>query len=153
MADGHTPSHVQCLECWVREQAAPPEAQMRILAREDWLSETAAFIPRAMNQDQAVAAEMLTAALTRYVRAFGVSMAAPRIATMLMVLREQATRQMIMARILEARKAINARARACYARGDIGGAHEIEAEPTPDYPGKDRDDAWLSQEQERGAAA
>jgi len=152
MADGlHTPEHVRCLACWAREQAAPLEAQLRILTHEDWEAETAAFVPRAMTQDQAVAAEMLTAALGRFIRAFGVNMAAPRIASMLMVLRHQAKWQKITSRILAARASINRRARAAWERGDTDAMRAIQDEPTPDYPGKARDDAWLREGQPRPA--
>lgn len=154
MADGlHTPGHVRCITCWVREQSAPPEAQLRILVREDWLAETAAFIPRAMTRDQGVAAELLTMALERFIEAYGVDVAAPRIASTLMVLRLQAKRQKVMARILAARAEINARARAAWEQGDTNAMRAIEAEPTPDYPGKDRDDAWLKEDQPFADAA
>ncbi len=148
MADGlHTPGHVRCITCWVREQSIPTEAQLRILVREDWLAETAAFIPRAMTRDQGVAAELLTMALERFVDAYGVDIAAPRIASILMVLRLQAKRQKVMARILTARAEINQRARQAWQRGGEAAARAIEAEPTPDYPGKARDDAWLKDDQ------
>ena len=82
MADGlHTPGHVRCITCWAREQAVPPEGQLRILVREDWLAETAAFVPRVMTREQGVAAELLTMALDRFVDAYGVDVAAPRIAS------------------------------------------------------------------------
>lgn len=148
MADGlHTPGHVRCITCWVREQAVPPEGQLRILVREDWLAETAAFVPRVMTREQGVAAELLTMALDRFVDAYGVDVAAPRIASILMVLRLQAKRQKVMARILTARAEINQRARQAWQRGGEAAARAIEAEPTPDYPGKARDDAWLKDDQ------
>ena len=148
MADGHhTPGHVRCITCWAREQAVPPEGQLRILVREDWLAETAAFVPRVMTREQGVAAELLTMALDRFVDAYGVDIAAPRIASILMVLRLQAKRQMITARILAARADINRRARGAWDRGDTNAMREIEAEPTPDYPGKAKDDEWLKDDQ------
>lgn len=148
MADGHhTPGHVRCITCWAREQAVPPEGQLRILVREDWLAETAAFVPRVMTREQGVAAELLTMALDRFVDAYGVDVAAPRIASILMVLRLQAKRQKVMARILTARAEINQRARQAWQRGGEAAARAIEAEPTPDYPGKARDDAWLKDDQ------
>lgn len=148
MADGlHTPGHVQCLTCWAREQAVPPEAQLRVLVHEDWVAEAGAFVPRAMTQEQGVAAELLTMALGRFVAAYGVDLAAPRVASILMVLRLQAKRQKIMGRILAARASINARARVAWQRGGEAAARAIEAEPTPDYPGKAQDDAWLKDDQ------
>ncbi len=148
MADGlHQPAHVRCLECWAREQAMPHEAQLRVLANEDWIAEAGAFVPRAMTQDQAVSSEMLTAALGRFIGAYGVDLAGARLAAMLGVLRAQAKRQKIMARILAAREPINARARQAWGRGDTDAMRAIEAEPTPDYPGKARDDAWLREDQ------
>lgn len=147
MADGHTPRHVQCIACWVREQSAPPEAQLRVLVREDWLAETAAFVPRAMTREQGVAAELLTLGLRQFIEAFGVDIAAPRVAAVLMALRLQAKRQKIMARILAARADINRRAREAWERGDTNAMRAIEDEPTPEYPGKASDDAWLREDQ------
>ena len=148
MADGiYRPEPVRCPDCWAREQAAPPEAQLRILAQEDWLAEAAAFIPRTMTQDQAVAAEMLTVALGRFISAYGVGLAGARLAAMLGVLRVQAKRQKITGRILAARASINARARATWKHDEI---EVIEAEPTPDYQGKARDDAWLRDQEALG---
>lgn len=151
MADGlHTPAHVRCLTCWARDEAVPPEAQLRALVHEDWCVEIGAFMPRTMTQDQAVASELLTSALRRYIEVYGVDLAAPRIATALMVLRVEAKRQKVNARILAARAPINARARAAWQRGGEGAARAIEAEPTPDYPGKARDDAWLKEQEGLG---
>lgn len=151
MADGHhVHERVRCLTCWSREQAAPPEAQLRMLTHEDWCAEVGAFLPRAMNQNQAVASEMLTTALARFVHVYGVDIAAPRIATALIVLRLEAKRQKINSRILAAREPINARARAAWQRGGEAAARAIEAEPTPDYPGKASDDAWLREQEALG---
>jgi hypothetical protein len=150
MADGHfIPEHVRCLHCMAREQVMPPEAQIRVLVHEDWVAEVGAFEPRPMTQDQAVAAEMLTTALNRFIGVYGVDIAAPRIASTLGVLRLQAKRQMITNRIIAARAPINRRARAAWERGDTDAMRAIEAEPTPDYPGKALDDAWLGEAQPR----
>lgn len=151
MADGLHPSvHVRCLTCWAREEAVPAEAKLRALVHEDWCAEIGAFLPRAMNQDQAVASEILTHALGRFIEVYGVDIAAPRIATTLMVLRLEAKRQKINARILAAREPINRRAKAAWERGDTNAMRTIEAEPTPDYPGKARDDAWLKEQEALG---
>lgn len=147
MADGlHIPQHVRCLTCVAREQAIPAEAQLRILASEDWVAEIGAFEPRTMTQEQAVASEMLTNALHRFAAVYGVDVAAPRIASMLMMLRLEAKRLKINGRILAARDGINQRARRAWERGDTDAMRAIEAEPTPDYPGKASDDAWLAQD-------
>lgn len=141
MADGSETDH--CPHCRAREAVFPVEAQLRILATEDWSPETLAFIPRAMTQQQAVAAEMLTTALAGYWRAYGVAVTGTRLNSFILVLRDMAKRERIMGRILAARADINARARACYERGDRAAAQAIEAEATPDYPEKTRDEAWL----------
>lgn len=137
----HT-EHV-CQRCQAMDAAVPTEAQLRILATEDWDPKTLAFIPRSMTQEQAVAAELYVAAIGRFTRAFGVETAGARLSATLDSLRVQALRMRITLRTLDARAEINARARAAWESGDTGAMRAIEAEPTPDYPGKDRDDAWL----------
>lgn len=132
-----------CPRCIAQHKAMPLEHQMRMLTTEDWSPETFAFIPRAMNQEQAVAAELLTVGIGRYWRAFGTDCMGARIGALLLVLRDNAKRERITRRILQARADINARARQAYERGDIAGAGIIEAEPTPHYPGIDRDAAWM----------
>lgn len=142
MPDGtqhlHTP--LECLRCKARDASLPPEALLRALIEEDWDATREDFTPRAMDQDQAVAVALLDNALGKYIRAFGVDIAGARLNRLLMVLRHQARLARATARILEARSDINSRARDRYERGDIGGAHAIEAEATPDYPGKARDE-------------
>jgi hypothetical protein len=143
MADGHSPDHVHCLECWSRRQMLPAEALARITMTEDWSPEDMAFEPRPMTQEQAVAAELMTAAIGRYWKAFGVDLTGARLNALLLVLRERAKATRANARILQARAGINARARQAFGRGDTDAMRAIEAEPTPDYPGKARDDAAL----------
>jgi hypothetical protein len=143
MADGHSPDHVHCLECWARRQMLPPEALARVTMTEDWAPEDMAFEPRPMTQEQAVAAEMMTAAIGRYWKAFGVDLTGARLNALLLVLRERAKATRANARILQARAGINARARQAWGRGDTDAMRAIEDEPTPDYPGKARDDAAL----------
>jgi hypothetical protein len=121
----------------------PLEHQIRIFTTEDWSAEVCDFIPRPMNQEQAVAAELLTSAIGCYWRVFGVECLGSRLKCLLLTLRHEAKRIRITARVLRARADINARARTCYERGDIAAAHAIEAEPTPDYPGDARDAEWL----------
>lgn len=133
-----------CIRCRTHDACVPVEEQLRALATEDWSPADEAFHPRAMNQEQAVAAEMLTAALGRYVKAFGLELAGARLGAMLATLRVQSRTSRVMARILEAREPINLRAREQYERGDIAAAQAIEAEQTPEYPGRDRDMLWLA---------
>lgn len=147
MADGHTPDHVACLECWTRQKSMPSEITARIFMTEDWSPEDMAFEPRPMTQEQAVAAELMTLAIGRYWKAFGVDLTGARLNALLQVLRERAKAARRDARILKARASINARARAAWNRGDTDAMRAIEAEPTPDYPGKARDDAWLGEDQ------
>lgn len=133
-----------CNRCRTLDACVPLEEQLRALATEDWSPTDEAFHPRAMTQEQAVAAEMLTAAFGRYVKAFGLELSGARLGAMLTVLKVQARTGRVMARILDAREPINLRAREQYARGDIAAAHAIEAEATPEYPGRDRDMLWLA---------
>lgn len=135
----------ECLDCKAREQAIPPDAALRILISEDWDSEKLAFEPRAMNQDQAVAVALFANAVGHFWRAFGVETTGARLNALILVLRERARIMRIHNRILEARADINARARAAWELGDTTAMRAIEAEPTPDYPGKARDDAYLAE--------
>lgn len=132
-----------CPRCTAQHKAMPLDAQVRILLVEDWSPDDMAFIPRAMNQEQAVAAELFITAVGRYWRAFGTDCMGGRLRSLLLILRDNAKRERITRRILQARADINAHARARYERGDTAGAHIIEAEPTPDYPGDVRDAAWM----------
>lgn len=133
MADGHSPDHVHCLECWSRRQMLPPENVARVTMTEDWSPEDMAFEPRPMTQEQAVAAELMTAAIGRYWKAFGVDLTGARLNALLLILRERAKATRANARILQARADINARARQAFGRGDTDAMRAIEAEPTPDY--------------------
>lgn len=138
-----SPSSYSCPRCVAQQKAMPLEHQVRIFTTEDWSPEAYAFIPRPMNQEQAVAAELLIFAVGRYWRAFGVECLGARLNCLLLILRDRAKHMRINARILEARAEINARARTCYERGDIAAAYAIEAEPTPEYPGDVRDAEWM----------
>lgn len=138
------PDHI-CLRCQSIDAAIPTEAQLRILTTEDWDPKIVTFLPRAMTQEQAVASEMLTSALARFTRAYGPEIAGARLSAVLDSLRVQIIRHRITMRILKAREPINARVRQAWLRGDPNAARSIEMEPTPDYPGKARDDAWLNE--------
>jgi hypothetical protein len=98
-----------------------------------------------------VASELLTSALGRFVTAYGVDIAGARLGALVSILRAQAKRQKITERVLRARSEINRRARLALELGDGDGALEIQNEPTPEYPGKARDDAWLRSEERGGA--
>jgi hypothetical protein len=133
-----------CPRCIAQHKAMPLEHQVRIITTEDWSPETLAFIPRPMNQEQAVAAELLTSAIGRYWRAFGVECLGARLNCLLLILRDRAKHMRITARILCARADINARARAAWQRGDTDAMRAIEAEPTPPYAGDGQDAQWLA---------
>lgn len=144
MADGSHHPHT-CLRCAAQEACIPTEAQLKIFATEDWSPETLAFTPRVMNQEQAVAAEMLTVALARYWRAFGVEVTGARLNSFILMLRDVAKRMRITRRVLDARGDINARARAAWEKGNTDAVRAIEAEPTPAYPQKAADERWLEE--------
>lgn len=132
-----------CPRCVAQHKAMPLDAQVRILLGEDWDADAATFIPRVMNQEQAVAAELLASAIGRYWRTYGTDCMGARLRSLLLVLRDNAKRERITRRILQARADINARARGHYERGDIAAAYAIETEPTPDYAGDGLDAAWM----------
>lgn len=132
-----------CPQCKAREACLPDQALLRALISEDWDATKEDFVPKAMNQDQAVAVALLDNALGKFITAFGVDVAGARFNRVLMTLRHQARLSRAMGRILEARSEINSRARDHYERGDIAGAHAIEAEATPDYEGKARDEQLM----------
>lgn len=134
----HTP-RTECDRCRAHDSAMPSAALLRALVSEDWSPADGEFYPRAMNQEQAVAIELLTPALGRFIAAFGVETAGARLNACLTVLRGQARRYRATQRLLEARADINARARERFERADRAGAEAIEAEPTPDYPQRERD--------------
>lgn len=132
-----------CPRCRAHDDAMPSEALLRALVSEDWSPADGDFIPRPMNQRQAVAAELLTADLGRFIKAFGVETAGARLGAVLTVLRGQARRYRATQRTLEARADINARARKAWETGDVTLMRTIEDEPTPDYPGRERDERIL----------
>jgi len=146
MADTETLAHVHatdCPHCAAREACVPIEAKLRLLLTEDFNVERGDFAPRTMNQEQAVAAELMTAAVARYWKAFGVELTGARITHLRNMLWLQAKQARITGRVLAARSAINARARLAYEVGDHDRAHQIEAEPTPDYEGRAADERFL----------
>jgi len=149
MADGHSLSRpLKCPRCEAQRDAVPPEAALRIMASEDWSEEAQTFVVRSMNQEQAVAAEMLTVALHRYWTAFGTPVTGARLTSFIQAVRFCAKNSRVQERILEARAGIIAKARDYEMRGDREGAERIYSQPTPDYPGKASDDAWLMRERE-----
>lgn len=143
MADSERLPH-SCERCKSIDDAVPTEAQLELLVSSDLNIEDLAFVPRAMSTEQAVASALLASALSKFARAYGVEVTGARLQSALGWLRVESRIFRIHNRIQEARADINARARAAWERGGEAAAREIEAEPTPDYPGKDRDDAWLA---------
>lgn len=147
MPDTETLSRVHhaadCPHCAAREACVPIEAKLRLLLTEDFAVEREDFTPRAMTQEQAVAAELMIAAVARYWKAFGVELTGARITALRNTLWLQAKQTRITARILAARSDINARARLAYELADYDRAHQIEAEPTPDYPERAADERFL----------
>ena len=143
MADSETLPTLHCARCKAQEDAIPTDAALKILMSEDWERDALAFEPRAMNAEQVIAVALMTNAIGHYWKAFGIETTGAWLNQVLLVLRERARAHRINARILEARADINARARRAWESGNTDLMRQIEAEPTPDYPGKDRDDAWL----------
>lgn len=133
-----------CPRCKAIDDAMPTEAQLLLLVSGDLNPEDLEFHPKPMNQAQAVASELVASSLAKFVKAYGVETAGARLQAALSWLRIEARIHRISERRREARKDINARARAAWQSGGEAAARAIEAEPTPDYPGKARDDAWLA---------
>ena len=78
-----------------------------------------------------------------FIEAYGLELAGARISSALNVLRLLAKTARIEGRRLSAREAL---ADARYLAGEVGPAEAaayVEHGMTPDYPGKDRDDAWM----------
>jgi hypothetical protein len=142
---GHGP-RTQCERCQAHDQAVPLEEELRRMVSGENLDDEA-FEPRAMTPEQAAAARMVTFALGPYIRAFGLRTAGARLAVTVACLRAGAKYALVQQRILEARKAIEDDLRQRYERGEIAAAEADQIAlntPTPDYPGKSEDDAWLA---------
>ena len=133
-----------CLRCKAMEAVLPPRELLLALTSADWSPADSAFLPRQNTLEQSVASELLVHAIGHYTRAYGVEVAGGRLRAILDDLRARARSLRISRRILDARADINARARMAWERGDTDAMRAIEDEPTPDYPGKAQDDAWLS---------
>lgn len=102
---------------------------------------------------QEVAAHTLTLALHAYIHEFGVLGAGYRLAETVKAIRFHAKAHAVSERILAARRPINQRMLELQSRGQWEEAEALVLEPTPDYPGKAKDDAWLSDLMTRCEAA
>ncbi len=153
MADGASHPHpLACPRCKAQRDAVPPEAALRIIATEDWSEEAQTFVVRSMNQEQAVAAEMLTVALHKYWSAFGTPVTGARLTSFIQAVRFCAKNTVVQGRVMKARARIIARGRERELCGDMEGAERIYAEPTPDYPQKAADEAWLTRNRQEAPA-
>jgi hypothetical protein len=135
-----------CPRCKAHDVAVPTEVQLRQLISEDEGLESDAFVPLAGTTDQAVALAAFAHGLKLMISAFGIEIAGARLRRSLAVISSFARLARVFRRIDEARAPIEAEVRARYDRGEIGPsqANEIaRATPTPEYDGRDIDDAWL----------
>jgi hypothetical protein len=137
----------RCPTCQAHRDATPPDAALKILLSDhfDAAAGAFAFHPVPRTPEQQVATQLLAEAIGRYVRAFGLGNAAPRIASVMELLRIQAKVYCIHERRIEARRAVVAEAqrRGDYASPDV--ADPFARAGTPEYPGRAEDDAWLTE--------
>lgn len=135
-----------CPRCAAHDAAVPTEVQLRQLISEDEGLESDAFVPRAATSDQVIALAAFAHGLKLMISAFGIEIAGARLRRSLAVVNSFARLGRVFRRVGEARASIEAEVRARYDRGEIGAAQANEiarATPTPDYDGRERDDAWL----------
>lgn len=135
-----------CPRCSAHDAAVPTEVQLRQLISEDEGLESDAFVPLAGTADQAIALAAFAHGLKLMISAFGIEIAGARLRRSLAVVNSFARLARVFRRVEEARAPIQAEVRARYDRGEIGPAQANEiaqAMPTPDYEGRERDDAWL----------
>jgi hypothetical protein len=135
-----------CPRCAAHDAAVPTEVQLRQLISEDEGLESDAFVPLAGTADQAIALAAFAHGLKLMISAFGIEIAGARLRRSLAVVNSFARLARVFRRVEEARAPIQAEIRARYDRGEIGPAQANEiaqAMPTPDYDGRERDDAWL----------
>lgn len=135
-----------CPRCASHDAAVPTEVQLRQLISENEGLESDAFVPLAGTADQAIALAAFAHGLKLMISAFGIEIAGARLRRSLAVVNSFARLARVFRRVEEARAPIQADIRARYDRGEIGPseANEIaRAAPTPDYDGRERDDAWL----------
>jgi hypothetical protein len=133
-----------CHTCAEHAAAVPVEVQLKRLIAEDYDDAREMFAPVAVTAAQVAATEQLTAALFAYLKAFGYRNLGARLGLWAWFFRSEGKRRAIHGRILAARREINDEAARLAREGDDAAAraHQLTT-PTPDYPGKDRDFAWL----------
>lgn len=134
-----------CLRCVTHDALIPTEIQLRQLVSDEGI-EMEKFVPRAGTAEQTVALAAYSHALTLMLKAYGLEITGARVNRTWAMLRVFAQLRRIGDRVDAARVAIQADIRARYDRGEIGPAEAndiAQATPTPDYDGRDRDEAWL----------
>lgn len=135
-----------CPRCSAHDAAVPTEVQLRQLISEDEGLEGDAFVPRANTAQQAAALAAYAHALSLMIKAFGLEIAGARMRRSLAVVNSFAHLARVFRRIDEARAPVQAQIRARFERGEIGPSEANDlaaAAPTPDYDGRERDEAWL----------
>lgn len=135
-----------CPRCSAHDAAVPTEVQLRQLISDDEGLESDAFVPLASTAEQAIALAAVAHGLKLMIGAFGIEIAGARLRRSLSVVNSFARLARVFRRVDEARAPVQAEIRARYDRGEIGPAQANEiakAAPTPDYDGRERDDAWL----------
>lgn len=135
-----------CPRCEAHDMSVPDEEDLRRLVQgvEGDGELEQAYEPLPTTLAQKVAAQALSQALSHYIGQFGIIGAGARISVTLNALRLLGKHAKITERQLEARRDINYRRLQAEAAGDRAFADAVMSEPTPDYPGKARDDAWLA---------
>lgn len=134
-----------CPRCASHDACVPTEIQLRQLMSEDGL-EMEKFVPRANTGEQAAALAAYAHAVTLMLKAFGIEITGARVNRTWGELRVMAQLRRIMDRVDGARTPIEAEIRARHDRGEVGPseANAIARETsTPDYDGRERDEAWL----------
>jgi hypothetical protein len=135
-----------CPRCKAHDAAVPTEVELRQLIAEEEGLENEAFIPRASTAKQGVALAAFAHAVSLMVAAYGLEIAAARVRRTLAVLGSFARLARIFRRVDEAREPVHAEIHARFVRGEFGPAeanHLAGTAPTPDYDGRERDEAWL----------
>jgi hypothetical protein len=135
-----------CPRCKAHDAAVPTEVELRQLIAEEEGLENEAFIPRASTAKQGVALAAFAHAVSLMVAAYGLEIAAARVRRTLAVLNSFARLARVFRRVDEAKQPVIDGIRARYERGEIGVAEAADlanAAPTPEYDGRERDEAWL----------
>lgn len=134
-----------CPRCKSHDQAVPTEIQLRQLIFDRGI-EMETFIPLAGAGEQATALAAYAHGVSLLVAAFGVEIAGARVNRTWGMLRVFAKLRRVLDRIDAARAPVEADIRARYDRGEVGPdqANDIAMTTlTPDYEGREQDEAWL----------